>query len=55
MTAWHAERMAREKRMKPLGDYLKTDRELDPDQGASKLRAMIGRMREKQEGKHGAR
>lgn len=51
MIGWNTERMAREgKRMKPLGEYLKPPKQADPDSGAADLRAMIGRMRAKQEG-----
>lgn len=52
-TGWQAERFARDKSMKPLGEYLKEERKPDPDEGARALRAMLARrraMKEKRDG-----
>jgi len=53
MIGWNAEAFARSKRIKPLGEYLKPKRDADPDAGAADLRAMIGRIKAKQEGGDG--
>lgn len=53
MIGWNAEAFARSKRIKPLGEYLKPKKDADPDAGAADLRAMIGRIKAKQEGGDG--
>lgn len=50
MIGWNAEAMARTKRMKPLGEYLKPAKAKSAESGAHDVRRMFDRMIKKQEG-----
>lgn len=52
---WHSEAFARTKRLEHLSHYQKqvASGARDPEAGAFELRAMIGRMKKRQEAKRG--
>jgi hypothetical protein len=54
---WHGEAFARTKRLEHLSHYQKqvASGARDPDAGAFELRAMIGRMKTRQEARRGSK